>query len=456
MRGVITLKLLVIAFFLTCFLLPGLQAQENAAYNARFRIEDAKGSKFYLVSFSGHDQTKEDSAQVDDNGWLHFPIPGYFEGGIYRIESKGKGGLDFIFNNEDIIIEAGPQLMMDSITVIESEENKMFKEYFQGKNKFMRKISLLEPLVLYYPRDDEFFTVIENKYMSVETGYQSFLTDITERSEGMFLNTLIKWGQLPDIEISQLTPQLRDFYRDHYFDPVSASDTLIINSPILPSRIIDYLSLYVLPGNTREQQEAAFVQGVDGLMAWSATEKTMRDVIINFLIDGFQMYGFESVLTHLVENYVLDNSCVSDQEESKLRKRIEGFRLMGVGKTAPDFTMPDLKGNDITLSLLPGQLKLVVFWASWCPHCTEMMPSINEITGKYGEDQLSVVAVSIDSEKDELKAAIKDKKLDWLNVCDYNGWDSKTVSDYHIYATPTMYLLDENLNILAKPADAAE
>jgi thiol-disulfide isomerase/thioredoxin len=272
----------------------------------------------------------------------------------------------------------------------------------------------------------------------------------------MVVHTIIQWGQLPDIDIAQLNEPMRQYYRDHYFDPVSPSDSMIIHTPILPGRIIDYLSLYVTPGTSREEQEEAFIRAVDGLMAWSAKEKPIRDAIVNFLIDGFQMYGFETVLTHLVENYVLDNSCVSDQEEDKLRKRIEGFRLLAVGKTAPDFTMETDQGNSFTLSSSEGKLKLLVFWASWCPHCMDLMPGLNILMDQYESDQVNLVTISIDSEKKEWLKALEEKELDYQNLCDLKGWDSPVVSEYYVYATPTLLLLDENLKIVAKPSGIPE
>jgi thiol-disulfide isomerase/thioredoxin len=378
------------------------------------------------------------------------------EPGVFRIETNPNNGFDFIYNKEDITIIAQGGFQIDSLRVAESEENKIFIDYLRTKNEFMTKLSLLEPLMLYYPRNDSFYFDIEAKYLVTDVQYKSYLDSINKVTEGMVVHTIIQWGQLPDIDIAQLNEPMRKYYRDHYFDPVSASDSVVINTPILPGRVIDYLSLYVTPGSSREAQEAAFISAVDGLMAWSAKDKPVRDAVVNFLIDGFQMYGFETVLTHLVENYVLDNSCVSDQEEDKLRKRIEGFRLLAVGNTAPDIVMENQQGNPYQLSSSEGKLKLVVFWASWCPHCMELMPALNILMEQYTEGQVDVITVSIDEDRDAWLKALKEKDLSYENLCDLKGWDSPAVSDYYVYATPTLLLLDENLTIIAKPSGIPE
>ena len=41
--------------------------------------------------------------------------------------------------------------------------------------------------------------------------------------------------------------------------------------------------------------------------------------------------------------------------------------------------------------------------------------------------------------------------MNWVNVSDLNGWDGKATLDYYIHATPTMFLVDNQLKLIAKP-----
>ena len=46
---------------------------------------------------------------------------------------------------------------------------------------------------------------------------------------------------------------------------------------------------------------------------------------------------------------------------------------------------------------------------------------------------------------------IKKEKLNWINVSELKGYFGKAEDEYNVYATPTMYLLDQQKNIIAKP-----
>jgi len=63
---------------------------------------------------------------------------------------------------------------------------------------------------------------------------------------------------------------------------------------------------------------------------------------------------------------------------------------------APDFTLPTLKGDSLTLSDLGGRLVVLNFWATWCGPCVKEMPTLEHLRDRLGERGLSVLAVSLD------------------------------------------------------------
>jgi len=67
------------------------------------------------------------------------------------------------------------------------------------------------------------------------------------------------------------------------------------------------------------------------------------------------------------------------------------------GAKAPDFTLPLLGGGEVTLSDLRGTTVLIDFWATWCPPCEFQIPILNEIHREYGDRNVQVLGVSVDT-----------------------------------------------------------
>jgi thiol-disulfide isomerase/thioredoxin len=140
--------------------------------------------------------------------------------------------------------------------------------------------------------------------------------------------------------------------------------------------------------------------------------------------------------------------------DSDLAKKFESYRAIKVGTTAPDISFSNSSKDFATLSEVKSNYKLVVFGSSWCSQCVEEIPKLkNFYTAWQRKYDLEIVFISLDTEKDEYAAFTRDFR--WINSCDYQKWEGKAVRDYYVFATPTMFLLDESGTILMKPASAA-
>ena len=76
--------------------------------------------------------------------------------------------------------------------------------------------------------------------------------------------------------------------------------------------------------------------------------------------------------------------------------------------TAPDFTMLDMEGNEVTLASFFGKPIVLNFWASWCGPCKSEMPEIQEFYEQYGGD-VQFILVSLDDSLETAKKFIEDE-----------------------------------------------
>src|SRR2546430_7553270 len=68
------------------------------------------------------------------------------------------------------------------------------------------------------------------------------------------------------------------------------------------------------------------------------------------------------------------------------------------GEPAPDVSLKDLDGKDVTLSQFKGKVVLVNFWATWCDPCRVEIPWLIEMQQKYSARGFTVLGISMDEE----------------------------------------------------------
>ncbi len=63
---------------------------------------------------------------------------------------------------------------------------------------------------------------------------------------------------------------------------------------------------------------------------------------------------------------------------------------------APDLTLTDLSGREVSLADLRGRVVLINFWATWCPPCKHEIPHLVRLQETYGDLGLTILGVSVD------------------------------------------------------------
>lgn len=130
------------------------------------------------------------------------------------------------------------------------------------------------------------------------------------------------------------------------------------------------------------------------------------------------------------------------------------FLHPGNGKRAMDFTLPNPKGKEVSLSDLRGSLVLIDFWASWCGPCRLENPNLVEAYEKYNKRKFTngkgfkILNVSLDKDQKKWVKAIEKDNLSWkTHVIDHQGEVSKK---YGVTRIPYAFLIDGEGRIIAQ------
>ena len=126
-----------------------------------------------------------------------------------------------------------------------------------------------------------------------------------------------------------------------------------------------------------------------------------------------------------------------------------------IGKYAPFFSLPNIKGEKITRSSEDFKKKnlLINFWASWGDSISNHQSNteLKEIYQKYKKNKhIAMLGISLDMDKQEWQDAIKRDTLNWEQVCDFGGLNSEVAKQYAIKQVPSNILLSADGKILAK------
>jgi len=117
---------------------------------------------------------------------------------------------------------------------------------------------------------------------------------------------------------------------------------------------------------------------------------------------------------------------------------------IGENEKALDFSLKDLKGKNYKLSDFKGKVILLNFWATWCPPCRYEMPLLDKLYKEYKKMGFEVVAVSLDSNPNNVTDYLKNNSVSFTILYDKEG---KVGYTYQIVAIPTSFLIDRNFVI---------
>lgn len=113
------------------------------------------------------------------------------------------------------------------------------------------------------------------------------------------------------------------------------------------------------------------------------------------------------------------------------------------GIVAPDFTLKDVKGNDVSLSEYLGSWVVLDFWGSWCRYCVQGIPDMKAIYAKYHDKGLEFIGIDYGDTPEQWRAAVERYALPWVNVYSAaQNPDQGVIGEYGIQGFPTKFVID--------------
>ena len=118
---------------------------------------------------------------------------------------------------------------------------------------------------------------------------------------------------------------------------------------------------------------------------------------------------------------------------------------IGLGDAAPDFTLETTGGERIILKdVLKEKKAVLVFWATWCPHCAAEAPHVENFYRK-NKGKVAVIGINEGESRAKVAAFAEKKGLSYPMALDSDG---SVANAYGVRGVPTIIAVGKDAKIL--------
>lgn len=273
---------------------------------------------------------------------IRWQFPGNAATGMYRlvfgqtvyarVMNEAPQQLDFIFNNENIILETNFTAPQDSLLVVLSEENRVWFDFLREEKKLREQMDMVEMELNYYQarlsaakaspepvlEADMQRYVLEasqksNAFNQLQIERERFISSTESRNRGLLATLLIGLSRMPLRDGSLSQQQRKEIYQQEYFHHIDFTDESLIRTPVLTDKIFDYLASHNHPSLTHEQREQIYIVAVTNLMSHikptsgeNHIANPVYEFVLDYIVNGFKGLNMNKVLAFITENYAVN------------------------------------------------------------------------------------------------------------------------------------------------------
>lgn len=114
------------------------------------------------------------------------------------------------------------------------------------------------------------------------------------------------------------------------------------------------------------------------------------------------------------------------------------------------FSCKDRKGKYVSWSSKDEQYTLVNLWASWDDKSIAIRDSLYNTIKELPKKELRVLNISIDFDKKAWNNKCKEENEQWIETCDFKGWDNSIIKQFDISKLPYNILVTKNRKIITR------
>jgi thiol-disulfide isomerase/thioredoxin len=479
-------------------------SKAQSGYDIKLNLKGCTDTSMYLAKYYWTSLLIVDSCKKIKNGKIQFKGKTDLDKGVYALVGQNKSSFYFqLFVNEGqkFTITGDLADIVNTVKASGSNENELgfsYMKYMTNKSREFAKIVEESK----GKKDSLAFLTEKQKIFSEET--TKFENDFNTKNKGSFICDFLNLNKekyptdIPKAKNGRPDSVYQYYYyKSHYFDGINFNDNRIIHTPFFADKAKKYFETVIVqhPDTLIQEVDKFFARCSEGTLVYNAMLGYLTHSFENNKTMSFDNKGntitFEKAFVHICDKYIISGKAkdvYSEETVVKIKEKMDILRNLLPGAKVPDISMFDtISGKAVrkmgfdtaktsvsisnlynknieklvpmytNLYQVKAKYTILVFWAEDCGHCQTEMPKLNEnLKELKGKVDYKVFAVQTKAELFEKWCKfIVDKKLDFINVYEaipFNNLREK----FDIFATPVIYILDNDKRIKAKKLGAEQ
>lgn len=155
---------------------------------------------------------------------------------------------------------------------------------------------------------------------------------------------------------------------------------------------------------------------------------------------------YHNRLSNKVRNGLFKNRIDSNLETYNQHMEVlKNKSLIQAGNIAPNFILPSIAGDSLSLYSIDSEFTVLDFWGTWCGPCISGLPKMKEYYTKYHK-AVEFIGISCHDTESEWKKTVDTQQLKWKHVISFS---QDVPVKYAIESYPTKIILDKDKKIIA-------
>lgn len=400
----------------------------SAQFNIQGQIQNYENQSMKIKIYQDGILTYLDRINTDKKGNFSYHIKENYTG-LVVLELLDKN-YQLVANNANIYFETNYKDAKNQLNFRDAA-NLSYQKYLDVEDKKELARNNLKPLKNYYLENTEFSKALEKEIKRIQNlEYPADLPkDLNYFIETKnYLSTVGLAEKSPSEWLSEINQHLQNDGQE------------LENFGFLPQFVVSYISLSMAGAQSKADADEKIKTNLNSLVDAIGADTSRGQSILAIAIPLLRGNGFDLVADDLNQKA----ESLTCQLNSALANAIKA--PIKVGEKAPNIVFSEKKRGKKSLYEIKAKKKMVIFWGSWCPHCRNEIPFIKDFYENFKKQGGEIVSFALDSAKEDYLPLVQG--ADFITDSDLLKWDSPVARDYGVNATPTIFLLDENNQVV--------